>query len=149
MNAEIGNADPVEHDRIPPDTRPGGAYDRYVARLAAEGRFSGVVLLAHHGRTVLSRSYGMADQEKGIHIGGGTAFTLSSAGKPFNAVAILQLAQQGRLRLTDHVGDHLTGFGRDVADNVTIHHMLSGASGLSTPDEDIQRVFQSREEVHD
>jgi hypothetical protein len=32
-----------------------------VADLAAQGRFSGVVMLARRGRTVLSRSYGMAD----------------------------------------------------------------------------------------
>ncbi|WP_433466456.1 hypothetical protein [Spirillospora sp. CA-128828] len=43
---------------IPPDIRPGGAYDRYIAKLAAEDKFSGVVLLSHRGRTVLSRSYG-------------------------------------------------------------------------------------------
>jgi CubicO group peptidase (beta-lactamase class C family) len=60
-------------DPIPPDSRPGGAYDRYVAGLAAEARFSGVVLLSHRGRTVLSRSYGMADQEKGIRNHQGTA----------------------------------------------------------------------------
>ncbi|MEU0692339.1 serine hydrolase, partial [Streptomyces uncialis] len=53
-------------DTIPRDTLPGGAFDRYVARLAAEGRFFGVVLLSHRGRTVLSRGYGMADKEKGI-----------------------------------------------------------------------------------
>ncbi|MBG0831337.1 beta-lactamase family protein [Planomonospora sp. ID67723] len=141
---------PSGHDRIPPGARPGGAYDRYVARLAAEGKFSGVVMLSHRGRTVLSRSYGMADKEKGIRNHEGTAFTLSSAGKPFNAVAILQLAQQGKLKLTDTVGDlKLKGFARDVAGKVSIHHMLSGTSGMNTPEEDIQRVFQSRDEVHE
>ena len=135
-------------DHLPPDTLPGGAYDRYVAQLAAQGRFSGVVLLSHRGRTVLSRSYGMADQEKGIRNGEGTAFTLSSAGKPFHAVAILQLAQQGRLRLTDTVGTHLTGFTADIAEQVTIHHLLSGTSQLDSPDEDVQRIFSSRDEVH-
>ncbi|MDG6105603.1 beta-lactamase family protein [Dactylosporangium aurantiacum] len=135
--------------RIPSDALPGGAYDRYVARLAADGRFSGVVLLSHRGRTVLSRSYGLADRERGVRIHEGTAFTLSSAGKPFNAVAILQLAQRGRLRLTDPVGKHLKGFAKDVAETVTIHHMLSGTSGLNTPDEDSQRIFNSRAEVHE
>jgi CubicO group peptidase (beta-lactamase class C family) len=137
------------HDRIPPGTRPGGAYDRYVTRLAAEGKFSGVVLLAHRGRTVLSRGYGMADAERGIHNHEGTAFALSSAGKPFKAVAILQLAQRGKLRLTDPVGKHLTGFAPDIAEQVTIHHMLTGTSGMNTPAEDIHRVFHSREEVHE
>nr|WSY49045.1 beta-lactamase family protein [Streptomyces sp. NBC_00886] len=134
---------------IPPDSRPGGAYDRYVAKLAAEGKFSGVVLLSHKSRTVLSRSYGMADKEKGIRNHEGIAFSLSSAGKPFGAVAILQLAQQGKLSLSDTVGTHLKGYAKDIAEQVTIHHLLSGTSGLNTPDEDVQRIFQSREEVHE
>lgn len=133
---------------IPPDTRPGGAYDRYVAKLAADGKFSGVVLLSHKGRTVLSRSYGTADKEKGIRNHEGTAFSLSSAGKPFHAVAILQLAQQGKLKLSDTVGTHLKGFATNIAEQVTIHHLLSGTSGLDSPEEDVQHVFQSRNEVH-
>ncbi|MEU8305712.1 serine hydrolase domain-containing protein [Actinomadura sp. NPDC048955] len=154
MSAATGHAaspptGPSENDRIPPDTLPGGAYDRYVAKLAAEGKFSGAILLSHRGRTVLSRSYGMADEKKGIRNQEGTAFTLSSAGKPFFAVAMLQLAQQGRLRLTDTVGAHLTGFADDVAERVNIHHLLSGTSGLDAPDEDVRRVFKSRDEVHE
>jgi CubicO group peptidase (beta-lactamase class C family) len=148
-HADSGPTDSSGHDQIPPDTLPGGAYDRYVAQLAAEGKFSGVVLLSHRGRTVLSRSYGMADQEKGIPNREGTAFSLSSAGKPFHAVAILQLAQQGKLQLSDTVGKHLTGFATDIADQVNIHHLLSGTSGLDMPEEDVQRVFQSRDEVHE
>jgi len=146
--AAAASTDLSGYEEIPPDTLPGGAYDRYVAQLAAEGKFSGVVLLSHRGRTVLSRSYGMADQQNGIANREGTAFSLSSAGKPFHAVAILQLAQKGRLRLSDPVGKYLTGFTNEVADQVNIHHLLSGTSGLDSPDEDVQRVFQSRDEVH-
>lgn len=153
--AALAGAPPARADTArtgsgtPPDTRPGGTYDRYVTKLAAEGRFSGVVLLSHRGRTVLSRSYGMADKEKGISNGENTAFSLSSAGKPFHAVAILQLAQRGRLRLSDTVGTHLTGYAEEIAEQVTIHHLLTGTSGMKTPDEDVQHVFQSRTEVHE
>ncbi|MFJ4877186.1 serine hydrolase domain-containing protein [Streptomyces sp. NPDC088745] len=136
-------------DTVPPDTRPGGAYDRYLAKLAAEGDFSGVVLLSHRGRTVLSRSYGMADKERGIRNHPGIAFNLSSAGKPFGPVAVLQLVQQGRLHLWDTVGAHLKGFAEEVAEKVTLHHLLSGTSGLDSPPEDLERVFQSREEVRE
>ncbi|MGX7826400.1 serine hydrolase domain-containing protein [Actinokineospora sp. 24-640] len=135
--------------RIPPDTRPGGAYDRYVATLAAEDKFSGVVLLSYRGRTVLSRSYGMADREKGIGNHEGVAFNLSSASQPFLAVAILQLVQQGRVALSDTVGKHLTGFAREIAEQVTIHHLLTGTSGLDAPMPDWHRVFHSREEVRE
>jgi CubicO group peptidase (beta-lactamase class C family) len=154
--AQLGHAasaaadpEPSGDDQIPPGTLPGGAYDRYVAELAAEGKFSGVVLLSHRGRTVLSRSYGMADKEKGIPNSERVAFNLSSAGKPFGAVAILQLAQQGKLTLSDTVGTYLTGFAKDIAEQVTIHQMLSGSSGLSSPDVDVQRIFYSREEVQE
>ncbi|GAB2567073.1 serine hydrolase [Paractinoplanes abujensis] len=144
---------PVDTDAapgsIPADTRPGGAYDRYVAGLAAAGQFSGVILLAHHGRTVLSRAYGLADEQRGIRNHEGTAFTLSSAGKPFHAVAVLQLAQQGKLALSDPVGKHLTGLDPEVAARVTVHHLLSGLSGTSIAPEEVNRVFHSRDEVHE
>jgi CubicO group peptidase (beta-lactamase class C family) len=44
-------------------------------------------------------------------------------------VAILQLVQQGRVKLSDTVGTHLTGFAREIAEQVTIHHLLTADSG--------------------
>ncbi len=156
LGAQLGNTasaatdpGPSGDDRIPPGTRPGGAYDRYVAKLAAAGQFSGVVLLSHRGRTVLSRSYGMADKEKGIPNSERIAFNLSSGSQPFGAVAILQLAQQGKLELSDTVGAHLTGYAKDIAEQVTIHQLLTSTSGLSDSEVDVQRIFYSRKEVHD
>jgi CubicO group peptidase (beta-lactamase class C family) len=140
---------PSGDEQLPPSTLPGGAYDRYVAELAAGGKFAGVVLLSHQGRTVLSRSYGMADKEKGIRNSEGIAFNLSSASQPFGAVAILQLAQQGKVSLSDTVGTHLTGYAKDIAEQVTIHQLLTSTSGLSDSEIDPQRIFRSREEVHE
>ncbi|MEU5884739.1 serine hydrolase domain-containing protein [Spirillospora sp. NPDC047279] len=144
-----GLADQAPTDRIPPDTRPGGAYDRFVAELAAQDRFSGVILLSHKGRTVLSRSYGMADKERGIRNHEGVAVNLSSGIQPFLSVAILQLAQQGKVKLTDTVGTHLTGFAQDIAEQVNIHHLLTTTGGMDAPELDLQRVFHSKEEVHE
>jgi CubicO group peptidase (beta-lactamase class C family) len=154
VSAGPAHADPPSagssgHDRIPPDTRPGGAYDRYVAKLAAEGKFSGVVMLSHRGRTVLSRSYGMADREKSIRNREGTAFNLSSASQPFLAVAVLQLMQQGRVALSDTVGTFLTRLPAEIAEKVNIHHLLTATSGMDAPMPDWQRVFHSREEVRE
>ena len=145
----LAAVEPSGDDRIPPDTRPGGAYDRYVAELAEQDKFSGVVLLSHRGRTVLSRSYGMADRERGIRNQENTAFNLSSASGPFLPVAVLQLVQQGEVTLSDTVGTHLTGIATDIAEQVTIHHLLTGTSGIDAPDLDVHRIFNSREEVHE
>lgn len=129
---------------IPPDTRPGGAYDRYIAKLAAEDKFSGVVLLSHRGRTVLSRSYGMADKEKGIRNHEGVAF--NQYGGPFASLSIVQLAQRGKVKLWDTVGTYLTGFAKEIAEQVRVHHLLVGTSGLSFPERDYRRIFHSEEE---
>lgn len=129
---------------IPPNTRPGGAYDRYIAKLAAEDKFSGVVLLSHRGRTVLSRSYGMADKEKGIRNHEGVAF--NQYGGPFASLSIVQLAQRGKVKLWDTVGTYLTGFAKEIAEQVRVHHLLVGTSGLSFPERDYQRIFHSEEE---
>ena len=149
LGTALAAAEPSGDGRIPPDTRPGGAYDRYVADLAAQDKFSGVVLLSHRGRTVLSRSYGWADREREIRNREITAFNLASASQPFLPVAILQLLQPGQVALSDTVGTHLTGIATDIAEQVTIHHLLTSTSGMDAPMPDWQRVFNSREEVHE
>lgn len=151
-SAPLTAAEPSEasgENRIPRDTLPGGAYDRCVAELAAQDQFSGVVLLAHRGRTVLSRSYGMADKERGIPNHENTAFTLASASGPFLPVAVLQTVQQGSLTLADTMGTYLDGLAQDIADLVNIHHALTGTSGIDAPMPDWQHIFHSREEVHE
>ncbi|MEW1724649.1 serine hydrolase domain-containing protein [Streptomyces sp. NPDC093109] len=115
---------------IPEALRPGGEFDRFVRQQAEAGTFSGSVLLAYRERTVLARSYGPADEARGLANGAGTLFALASVTKLFTATAIAQLAQAGRIFYEDTVGAHLDGFPRSVADRVTVHHLLTHTSGL-------------------
>src|SRR5688500_12577704 len=52
---------------------------------------------------VLGRGYGLSSMEGGRLITPRTTFTLGSASKPFTALAVLMLEQQGRLSLDDDV----------------------------------------------
>jgi CubicO group peptidase (beta-lactamase class C family) len=61
----------------------------------------------------------------------------------------MQLAQQGRVKLWDTVGAYLTGFATEIAEQVRIHHLLVGTSGLSFPERDHRRVFHSEQEQRD
>jgi CubicO group peptidase (beta-lactamase class C family) len=115
---------------VPRDLRPGGAFDRFLAQLAAEDKFSGTVLLEHRSRPVLERAYGMADQSRSIPNEMGTIYCLASVTKLFTSIAIAQLAQQGKLSYHDKVGKHLDGFAPELADVVTIHQLLTHSSGL-------------------
>ncbi|MCF2527338.1 serine hydrolase domain-containing protein [Yinghuangia soli] len=116
--------------RVPKDLRPGGELDRVITEQEALDNFSGSLLITHHGRTVLARSCGWANKARGIRNSPDTLFGLASVAKVFTGVAISQLAQAGKLRYSDTVGTHLSGFSAEVANQVTIHHLLTHSSGL-------------------
>ncbi|MFC5749913.1 hypothetical protein [Actinomadura rugatobispora] len=48
-----------------------------------------------------------------------------------------------------HGGTYLTGFAKEIAEQVRIHHLLMGTSGLSFPEHDHQRIFHSKQEQHE
>ena len=64
-------------------------------------------------------------------------------------MAILQLVQRGEVSLSDKVGTYLEGLATEIAEQVNIHHLLTGTSGMDAPMPDWQRVFHSRDEVHE
>ncbi|GLW12680.1 serine hydrolase [Microtetraspora sp. NBRC 13810] len=138
---------------VPADLGPGGAYDRFIASQAAKDEFSGTVLLTHQGRTVLSRSFGMADRRRSIRNGPDTRFALASATKLFTAVAIHQQAQRGAIAYHDKLGAYLDGFPPETAD-VTVHQLLTHTSGLGNYREtqefkDGARAWADAAEVND
>jgi CubicO group peptidase (beta-lactamase class C family) len=115
---------------VPVDLRPGGAFDQFLAQLAAQDHFSGTMLVAHGGRTVLARNFGMADKAKSIPNTTDTVYCLASVTKLFTAVAIAQLVQQGKLKYEGTLGSYVDGFPAAAADNITIHQLLTHTSGM-------------------
>src|SRR5215212_668754 len=81
-----------------------------LARAAAEGRFSGVALIAKDGRPVFQHAYGVADRERGIANTLETRINLGSMNKMFTAVAIAQLVAQGKLSYQDPLSKYLPDF---------------------------------------
>ncbi|WP_026359919.1 serine hydrolase domain-containing protein [Amycolatopsis nigrescens] len=116
--------------RIPDDLKPGGALDRLVADLAAKDEFSGSLLLTHRGRPVLARSYGMANKAQSVPNGPDTIFGLASVTKLLTAIAVAQLVQRRKIAYGDPLGRHVSGFPAEIADTVTVHHLLTHGSGL-------------------
>jgi CubicO group peptidase (beta-lactamase class C family) len=108
------------------------AYARFVADRAAQDLFSGTVLVAHQGRPVLSRSFGMANRERSLPNRPDTVFWLASVSKVFTALAVMQLVAQGRARVDDPLGTYLDGFAADAA-AATVHQLLTHTSGIGRP----------------
>lgn len=98
-------------------------------RTAAD-KFSGAVAISKNGKTIFAQAYGLADREKKTPNTLQTQFRMGSMNKMFTATAILQLAQAGKLQLTDPLGKYLTDYpNQDVKTKVTIHHLLTHTGG--------------------
>jgi CubicO group peptidase (beta-lactamase class C family) len=86
------------------------------------------VLVLRDGAIVHSKAYGLASVEQGLSITPRTRFRLASVSKSFTALLVLQLVEQGRLRLDDPLEKYVPGVvGGDV---MTIHHLLSHTAGM-------------------
>jgi D-alanyl-D-alanine carboxypeptidase len=99
-------------------------------KLAGEDEFSGAVLVAKDGRTLFSHAYGLADRKRRIPNTIQTRFRIGSMNKMFTAVAILQLVEAGKVKLTALLGKYLPDYpNREVATKVTIHQLLTHTGG--------------------
>jgi CubicO group peptidase (beta-lactamase class C family) len=97
---------------------------------AAEDKFSGAVAISKNGKTIFAQAYGLADREKKTPNTLATQFRMGSMNKMFTATAILQLAQAGKLKLTDSLGKYLTDYpNQEIATKVTIHQLLTHTGG--------------------
>ncbi|WP_165977112.1 serine hydrolase domain-containing protein [Nonomuraea diastatica] len=113
-----------------PDWR--GFHD-FLRRQAADGRFSGAVAVAKGwkgGKPLLEEGYAMADRRRREPNTARTTFNIASMGKMFTAVAIAQLVQRGKLSFDDPMGEHVRGFPREIAGEVTLHHLLTHTAGM-------------------
>ena len=112
---------------------PGGEIQSYLDSLAAENKLSGAILVAKDGVPIASKTAGLANKATNAAIRLDTKFNLGSLNKMFTAVSIAQLAQAGRLGFDDPISKHLPGYpNREIAEKVTIHHLLTHTSGMGS-----------------
>jgi CubicO group peptidase (beta-lactamase class C family) len=94
------------------------------------GAFSGAVLVTRDGHTLFEGAYGLADRERGVPNTPLTQFRVGSMNKMMTATAVLQLVQDGKVRLDEPLGTYLPDYpNAEVASKVTIHHLLTHTGG--------------------
>ena len=93
-------------------------------------QFNGSVLVAENGKVIYKKGFGLANMEWNIPNEPDTKFRLGSITKQFTATLILQLAEQGRIKLDGKVSDYLPDYRKDTGARITIHHLLSHTSGV-------------------
>lgn len=91
-----------------------------------------VILVLHEGNVVFRKAYGSRSlQPTRTPMSVDTVFDMASLTKPIaTATSIMLLVEQGKLRLGDRVVQHLSAFGKNGKDQITIEQLLLHTSGL-------------------
>jgi CubicO group peptidase (beta-lactamase class C family) len=87
------------------------------------------VAVSQRGKLVVNRAYGSADLERGVALSPNSIFDIGSVRKQFVAAAVLILAEDGRLSLSDDIRKHFPEL-HDYGHKVTVDHLLTHTSGV-------------------
>ncbi|WP_461109985.1 serine hydrolase domain-containing protein [Spirosoma koreense] len=85
--------------------------------------------ISRNGQLLISKAWGMADLERQVPLSTTSIIEVGSVSKQFTAAAILLLAQQGRIALTDNVRKYIPEL-PDYGDPITLGQMMHHTSGL-------------------
>ncbi len=107
--------------------------------------FRGVVLLEKNGEIIGESYSGYAVLPDRIPNDADTKFASASAGKAFVAVGILQLIEEGKLKLDDTLGQILDFNWNEIDPEVTVKQLLNHTSGV--PDYFDESVMDDYEEL--
>ncbi len=103
--------------------------ERYLRGMENKNEFSGAVLVARGDGPIFQGAYGYASKRFKALNRLDTRFNLGSCNKAFTTIAVAQLMEQGKLSLDDPIGTYLDMFPPEIAEQVTIRHLLNMRSG--------------------
>jgi CubicO group peptidase (beta-lactamase class C family) len=102
----------------------------FVTRAADYGQFNGAILVVDRGRTIYQGAFGLASMELGVPNTTTTRFDIASMTKAMTAIMIMQLAQEGRVRLDAKISDYLPSYPRETGARISVEQLLTHSSGL-------------------
>ena len=120
--------------------------DALLQRYVDENRIAGAVaLVLHDGKPVYERALGWSDKEAGRKMTADTIFRIASQTKALTSAAVLMLVEEGRLALSNPVGQFIASFDKttvavrgDIGATavaatrpITVRDLLTHTAGIS------------------
>lgn len=114
------------------------------------GQFSGAVLISVKGKIIYKDAVGYANIEDSIPNTCDTKFRIASFTKPITDMLILQLVEEGKLKLDGKLTEYLPKFPKEKGEGITIHHLLTHTAGITGESRipnliDIEKEYYTRE----
>lgn len=108
--------------------------DKYINKIIKSKRIPGCYLFVmNKGKIICNKGYGFADCYNKKEVNINTYFQLGSNSKAFTALAILLLANQNKLKLSDNVSTYIPDFQlyfKSEKVEITIENLLYHTSGI-------------------
>jgi uncharacterized protein YbbC (DUF1343 family)/CubicO group peptidase (beta-lactamase class C family) len=126
------------------------AVDAIIQQAIADGNIPGAVLIVgHNGKVIYRKAYGSrALEPKREPMTLDTVFDLASLTKVIaTTTAVMQLVEQGKVRLNDPVAKYLPDFAQNGKDDVTVRQLLTHYSGLA-PDIDLKTPWEGKDTAY-
>ena len=124
--------------------------DAVIEQAIHDGNIPGAVLLVgHNGHVIYRKAYGnRALEPRREPMTLDTIFDLASLTKVIaTTTAVMQLVEQGKVRLNDPVAKYLPEFAQNGKDDVTIRQLLTHYSGLA-PDLDLKTPWEGKDTAY-
>lgn len=124
--------------------------DAVIEQAVHDGNIPGAVLLVgHNGHVIYRKAYGnRALEPRREPMTLDTIFDLASLTKVIaTTTAVMQLVEQGKVRLNDPVAKYLPEFAQNGKDDVTVRQLLIHYSGMS-PDLDLKTPWEGKETAY-
>jgi CubicO group peptidase (beta-lactamase class C family) len=103
--------------------------DKLIGAYVAEGQFNGSVLVSEKGKVIYKKGFGLANMEWNIPNQSDTKHRLGSITKQFTCMLIMQLVEQGKIKLNVPITTYLPDYPKKNGDIITIHHLMTHSSG--------------------
>lgn len=102
--------------------------DNYLNSANEAFKFNGSALIARKGKILLQKGYGWRNAITRASNKSDTRFPILSITKPFTAIIILKLQEEGKLSVQDKLAKYLPDYPN--GHNIKIHHLLTHSSGI-------------------
>lgn len=120
--------------------------DSIINQAIADGNIPGAVLIVgHNGKVVYRKAYGNRSLEpRRAPMTLDTIFDMASLTKVIaTTTAVMQLVEQGKVRLNDPVAKYLPEFGQNAKEDITVRQLLTHYSGMA-PDLDLATPWEGK-----
>ena len=121
---------PASAQSLPAPAAVARIVDSLGADFVAARRSPSVAIAVVRGRDTISlKAWGMADLENDVRATAQSVYRIGSVTKQFTAAAVMQLVEQGKVKLDDSIGAHLAGLPAPWRP-VRIRQLLNHTSGI-------------------